>query len=85
MDEQRALMDMLMGKTRDATDEERKTMRKTHFSDAKICKYAICGLCPYALFKGKIYIPINIISQTTTCVLLSKNTKCWVIPYYTSS
>jgi len=52
MDEQRALMDMLMGKTRDNTEEERKTMRRTHFSDSKICKYALCGMCPYALFKG---------------------------------
>lgn len=52
MDEQRALMDMLMGRNRDNTDEERRSMRKTKFSDAKICKYALCGMCPYALFKG---------------------------------
>ena len=48
--------DALMGKSRDATDEERKTMRKKHFSDRDVCKYALCGLCPYALFRGgKVY------------------------------
>ena len=52
MDEQRALMDLLMGKTRDATEEERKSFRKTHFSDSKICKYAIVGMCPHFVFKG---------------------------------
>ena len=46
------IQDMLMGKARNATEEERIHIKRTHFSDKEICKYALCGLCPYALFKG---------------------------------
>lgn len=45
----RSILDQLMGGDRDLRPEE-KTGRKMHFSDAKVCKYFICGLCPHELF-----------------------------------
>lgn len=50
MDEQRALLDMLMGKTRNVPDSEKKNIQETHFSDRNVCKNFICGLCPHILF-----------------------------------
>ena len=47
MDEQRALLDQLMGQDRDLPTERK---RKRHFSDPGVCKFFLCGLCPYELF-----------------------------------
>jgi RNA-binding protein Luc7-like 2 len=52
MDEQRALLDALMGKERDLPVEQQEKVKKK-FSDRSVCKYFICGLCPYhELFKN---------------------------------
>ena len=45
---QKALLDELMGKNRDAGPNER--VRTTHWSDDEICKYYLAGLCPHDLF-----------------------------------
>jgi RNA-binding protein Luc7-like 2 len=50
MDEQRALLDQLMGKTRDLTEERKKTYRGVSFRDRSVCKNFVCGMCPYTLF-----------------------------------
>mmetsp|Transcript_20647 Transcript_20647/g.30546 ORF Transcript_20647/g.30546 Transcript_20647/m.30546 type:complete len:313 (+) Transcript_20647:86-1024(+) len=51
MDEQRALLDQLMGKERNVPLNER-TNRRRHFSDSDVCKFHLVGLCPYALFSN---------------------------------
>ncbi|GAB5365953.1 hypothetical protein AAMO2058_001102700 [Amorphochlora amoebiformis] len=51
MDTQRALLDQLMGKERNASFEEREKMQR-HFWDDDVCKYFLVGLCPYDLFKN---------------------------------
>lgn len=40
------LLDSLMGKDRNLGVDEKAT-RKRHFSDDDVCKYYLCGLCPY--------------------------------------
>ena len=40
------LLDSLMGKNRDMSLEEKKTLVR-HFSDDDVCKFYLCGLCPY--------------------------------------
>jgi hypothetical protein len=52
MDEQRALLDQLMGKTRDLTEDSRKRYRGLSYLDKDVCKYHLEGLCPYTLFTG---------------------------------
>lgn len=49
--EARALLDQLMGGERDVRLDER-TGRTKQFSDADVCKFALCGICPYQIFKG---------------------------------
>lgn len=51
MDEQRKLLDELMGNERNL-NEDQKLNRKRHFSDSDVCKFYICGLSPYNLFKN---------------------------------
>ena len=50
MDEQRALLDQLLGKARNITDVN--DYKKIHFTDKRVCKFYLCGLCPYNLFEG---------------------------------
>lgn len=45
---QKALLDELMGKNRDAAPNER--VRTTHWSDDEVCKFYLAGLCPHDLF-----------------------------------
>jgi hypothetical protein len=52
MDEARAMLDQLMGKTRNLSDVQKDTIYKIHFSDEQVCKYYLCGLCPYIAFTG---------------------------------
>jgi hypothetical protein len=52
MDEARAMLDQLMGKTRNLSDTQKDTIYKIHFSDEQVCKYYLCGLCPYIAFHG---------------------------------
>lgn len=58
------MLDELMGKTRDLTDDIKKKVRQTHFSDKEVCKDYLCGVCPYLLFTttksdmGKCPMPI---------------------------
>lgn len=49
MQEQRALLDQLFGKDRDLPSWEKEKVERK-FSDADVCKYALCGLCPFKLF-----------------------------------
>eukprot|EP00889_Picochlorum_renovo_P004950 jgi/Picre1/31980/NNA_007328.t1 len=52
MDEMRAMLDDLMGKHRDVPLTEReKFVKERKFSDQDVCKYYLCGLCPYEEFK----------------------------------
>lgn len=45
------LLDMLMGKDRNATAADRdRPRRKEHFSDDEFCKDYIAGCCPHELF-----------------------------------
>ena len=52
MDDQRALLDMLMGKTRDLSSKDKGKLREITFHDPDVCKFFICGLCPYGLFNS---------------------------------
>jgi len=49
MDEQRRLMDELMGVERNLNEAD-KNHRKRHFTDPDVCKYYLCGVSPYSLF-----------------------------------
>ena len=52
MDEQRALMDALMGKERNFTESDKQRYKKIHYSDRNVCKYYLLGCCPYTMFSG---------------------------------
>ena len=41
----------LMGKERNVPLEQRSN-KTLHYYDAEICKYNLCGLCPYTLFSN---------------------------------
>jgi hypothetical protein len=64
MDEARAMLDQLMGKTRNLSETQKDTVQRIRFSDDGVCKYYICGLCPYIAFTatksdmGKCPFPI---------------------------
>ncbi len=49
MDEQRALLDQLMGMNRDGDKPQEEI---TDFLDARVCKNFLCGLCPQDLFQN---------------------------------
>ena len=51
LDQQRALLEQLMGMERDVPLSER-TGKKRMFYDPDICKYHVAGISPYTLFKG---------------------------------
>lgn len=57
-----AMLDELMGKTRNANKEEQG--KKMDFNDPDVCQYALAGLCPYTLFS-------NTKSDLGACSLLS--------------
>lgn len=50
MDEQRALLDRLMGKDRNLTADKRKHRRRKRWDDEDVCQYYVCGFCPHDLF-----------------------------------
>lgn len=52
MDEQRALLDQLMGSSRDFTSEQKERVHKIRFTDQDVCKDYVCGLCPHVAFAG---------------------------------
>ncbi len=52
MDEQRALLDMLMGRARDVPEELKSSVKEISFHDREVCKYFLCGICPYLLFNA---------------------------------
>jgi len=52
MNEARAMLDQLMGKTRDLSEDLKKSIKEIHFSDRQVCKRFICGLCPHILFNA---------------------------------
>ena len=54
MDEQRALLDQLMGSQRDVPDELK---REVHFYDREIDKFWLLGVQPFDLFKNTIWAP----------------------------
>ena len=49
--EARALLDQLMGAERDVRLEER-TNKSKQFDEPDVCKYHLCGVCPYELFRN---------------------------------
>lgn len=49
MDEQRALLDSLMGRNRDGDKPEEDI---TDFRHPRVCKPYLCGLCPHDLFQN---------------------------------
>jgi len=49
VDLQRAILDELMGRNRNALPTEKKRSA-LHFTDPEVCKYYICGFCPNELF-----------------------------------
>eukprot|EP01050_Picozoa_sp_SAG11_P041754 SAG11_NODE_18873_length_479_cov_1.089474_1_plen_72_part_10 len=51
LDEQRKLMEQLMGMERDVPLAER-TGKRRRFFDPEVCKYHVAGISPYTLFKG---------------------------------
>mmetsp|Transcript_6135 Transcript_6135/g.9249 ORF Transcript_6135/g.9249 Transcript_6135/m.9249 type:complete len:473 (-) Transcript_6135:168-1586(-) len=73
MDEARAMLDQLMGKTRNLSETQKDTVQQLHFSDDQVCKYFLCGLCPYIAFNstksdmGKCPYPICGDIDANTC------------------
>lgn len=51
VDAMRAMLDELMGKERDVPVDKRSNQHST-FNSKEVCKYALCGLCPYGMFKN---------------------------------
>ena len=51
MDEQRKLLDQLMGLDRDLPPDQR-TGKKKRFTDPEICKHYLCGISPWYAFKN---------------------------------
>mmetsp|Transcript_4261 Transcript_4261/g.7334 ORF Transcript_4261/g.7334 Transcript_4261/m.7334 type:complete len:326 (+) Transcript_4261:85-1062(+) len=51
MDEQRKLLDELMGTDRDLPPDQR-VGRRRKFSDQEVCKYYLCGISPFYAFKN---------------------------------
>ena len=47
MDEQRALLDQLMGVNRNR-DREQEEIRD--FRDKRVCKFFLCGVCPHGTY-----------------------------------
>jgi len=47
MDEQRAILDALMGADRDG---EAGPSKVKHFTDDDVCPYFLCGMCPHEMF-----------------------------------
>lgn len=45
-----AMLDELMGKTRNANKDEQG--KKMAFNDPDMCQFALAGLCPYTLFSN---------------------------------
>lgn len=45
-----AMLDELMGKTRNANKDEQG--QKMDFNDPDVCQFALAGLCPYTLFSN---------------------------------
>eukprot|EP00397_Hematodinium_sp_SG-2012_P040410 GEMP01044266.1.p1 GENE.GEMP01044266.1~~GEMP01044266.1.p1 ORF type:complete len:411 (+),score=120.93 GEMP01044266.1:131-1234(+) len=52
MDEQRSLLDSLMGLDRDVCGDARDKRSGESFKDAKVCKSFLVGFCPNELFKN---------------------------------
>jgi len=54
MNNQRALLDKLMGSDRNMNEKQRKENRRNRrykrWYDESVCPYYLCGLCPYTLF-----------------------------------
>jgi len=46
-DDIRKQLDALMGSDRNTSVQKR-------FTDADVCKYYLCGLCPYEIFNGTV-------------------------------
>mmetsp|Transcript_19356 Transcript_19356/g.58498 ORF Transcript_19356/g.58498 Transcript_19356/m.58498 type:complete len:361 (-) Transcript_19356:1452-2534(-) len=51
VDATRAMLDELMGKERNVPLTERSN-KQLHYYDDEICKFTLCGLCPYTLFSN---------------------------------
>ena len=52
MDEARAILDQLMGKERNLSENQKDKVKQIHFYDDEVCKYYLCDLCPYIAFNG---------------------------------
>jgi hypothetical protein len=52
MDEQRKLLDQLMGTGRNGEGGGAK-----HFSDRDVCRFYLVGLCPHELFGNTVRLP----------------------------
>lgn len=66
MDEQRKLLDELMGQERNLNEGDKKH-RVRHFTDSNLCKYHLAGLSPYSLFKNT---KVNCMVQSSHIVVL---------------
>ena len=70
MDEQRALLDQLMGSTRDLSDTQKDRVHKIRFSDQNVCKNYLCGLCPYVAFAATKSDMVSGVLCWCLCVVL---------------
>lgn len=53
MNEQRALLDKLMGRDRNSVVKNKNTITKTRrYDDRDVCQFFLAGLCPHELFKN---------------------------------
>ena len=52
MNDARAMLDQLMGKTRDLPDHLKNSIKEINFFDRQVCKKYLCGLCPHILFNA---------------------------------
>lgn len=57
MEEQRRLLDALLGPDRNSIPTPTKRPEGKKFSDPDICKYYLCGLCPFEELQGTVRKP----------------------------
>lgn len=69
MDEQRKLLDQLMGTGRNGEGGGAK-----HFSDRDVCRYYLVGLCPHDLFGNtvRLYALLGVMSLTANAPIESR-------------
>lgn len=73
MEEQRRLLDELMGANR---NRDRDVKPIEHFDDPRVCKYSLAGLCPYRLFPNTVRSRLHHLLSLSLSLLLTFLLSC---------